>query len=181
MRHKARQQETWLKAELKNPSVVVEYLAIKCLIDKVFLTVPPDTTIRIDRGKRWRGSKAVASRFFSSDYPRYLLISSSDVIRHYTFTGADTRWASSTEERWDSYSAEAWRSFSAEEHEDASLQSHVGGVLNTRPYSAHPVWNSVVKRGPMKIPELEAVDRGRWRGSKPVASPFFSSAYSWQS
>ncbi|KAL7892378.1 hypothetical protein HDV63DRAFT_415127 [Trichoderma sp. SZMC 28014] len=140
-----------------SPSVVAEYLAMKRLIDEGFLTVPPNTTIRADRGRLWRGSKPVASPFSSSFYPRDLWISSSDVIRHYTFTGADTRWASSTEERWDSYSAEAWWSFSDEEQEDACLQSHVDDVLNTRPYSAHPVWNSVVKRGPMKVPELEAV------------------------
>lgn len=31
------------------------------------------------------------------------------------------------------------------------------GVIHTRPYTAHSVWNSVVTRGPMKIRELKVI------------------------
>lgn len=141
----------------KDPSVVAEYLAMKRLIDEGFLMVPPDTTIRTGRDGRWRGSKPVASPFRSSAYPGDLPISSADLTRHYTFTSADTRWASSSEERWASHSGAHWWSFSPEEDEEEELKSQVQEVIHTRPYTAHPVWNSVVKRGPMKIPELEAV------------------------
>lgn len=91
---RAGQQHPLPRANLKDPSVVAECLAIKRLIDEGFLTVPPDTTIRTGRDGRWRGSKPVASPFRSSAYPCDLTISSADLTRHYTFTSADTRWAS---------------------------------------------------------------------------------------
>jgi hypothetical protein len=129
---------------------------MKRLIDEGFLMVAPETTIKVKRGGRWSGFKPVASRFNYIEYPRDLRITSSDLTRDYTFAETDTRWASSSEERWISRSQQPWPC-NVKEIEQKFFEYQIREVVETRPYTAHPVWNSFIKRGPMKIPELEEI------------------------
>ncbi|KAM0512857.1 hypothetical protein ACHAPE_008491 [Trichoderma viride] len=125
---------------LKDPSVVGEYLAIKRLINEGSLTASPDTTIRVGGNGRWRGSNQASPPFNYALYPDDLYISASELTRHYTFSSINTSTASNIEDG-----------------EEALLLRQAFQLIHARPYTAHPVWNSVVKRGATNMAELKAI------------------------
>ncbi|PNP39776.1 hypothetical protein TGAMA5MH_08295 [Trichoderma gamsii] len=145
---RAGQEHPFPTASLKDPSVVADYLAMKRLIDEGLLTVPPDTTIRPGCNGRWIGFRVPSYPFTHVSYPRDLYISDSGSTDRYAFTGTNTSSARSIEELWPR---------STKDDEEWALECRVYEVMEARPYTAHPVWNSVAKRGRMRIPELEAI------------------------